>query len=157
MAQLTSQLISPLQQIYVTNPAGLIPAVTPKPRPIESFQQQLFLQSYELTALTNSENTVKFYNRYTLIATLAHIALILSSSPLFRFSYLHRNSNYNFSICFQYYNVYICTNYNFKLTYLNLLRSLNSTGHKSEILYLHSSLSRVTYRPYSHQFLLNPN
>ena len=127
--------------------AGMIPAAIPIRRwPNENFQQQILMQfngpdphlnstaNTNRTAAMKPETTVKLYNRYTLIATFAHIKLTYPSIP--PFPYLLRNLNFNFFYMPQDYYLHIFNKYCNKLTYLSTSVLTTLVNYMSAILYL---------------------
>ena len=127
--------------------AGMIPAAIPIRRwPNENFQQQILMQfngpdphlnstaNTNRTAAMKPETTVKLYNRYTLIATFAHIKLTYPSIP--PFPYLLRNLNFNLFYMPQDYYLHIFNKYCNKLTYLSTSVLTTLVNYMSAILYL---------------------
>ena len=127
--------------------AGMIPAAIPIRRwPNENFQQQILMQfngpdphlnstaNTNRTAAMKPETTVKLYNRYTLIATFAHIKLTYPSIP--PFPYLLRNLNFNLFYMPQDYYLHIFKKYCNKLTYLSTSVLTTLVNYMSAILYL---------------------
>ena len=127
--------------------AGMIPAAIPIRRwPNENFQQQILMQfngpdphlnstaNTNRTAAMKPETTVKLYNRYTLIATFAHIKLTYPSIP--PFPYLLRNLNFNLFYMLQDYYLHIFNKYCNKLTYLSTSVLTTLVNYMSAILYL---------------------
>ena len=127
--------------------AGMIPAAIPIRRwPNENFQQQILMQfngpdphlnstaNTNRTAAMKPETTVKLYNRYTLIATFAHIKLTYPS--IAPFPYLLRNLNFDLFYMPQDYYLHIFNKYCNKLTYLSTSVLTTLVNYMSAILYL---------------------
>ena len=118
-------------------------AIPIRRRPNESFPQQFLMQfngpgphlnstaNTNRTAAMEPETTVKLYNRYTLIATFAHIKLTYPS--ILPFPYLLRNLNPNLLYTPQDYRSYTPRKYCSKLKHLNTLVSTTLVNYRNSL------------------------